>query len=72
MAGTRHVQIVGDPETYEVLCETGTTKVLVNRRARLRQRVEALEAELARIRRALTTERTCDRCQRPGEMTGPS
>lgn len=53
MAGMKQVRIVGDPEVYEVLCETETTILLVNPAARLRRDVADLEAKMERLRRQL-------------------
>lgn len=49
----RRVLIVGDPEIYEILCETATTMMLVNPAARLRRELEAIEARLAEVRAQL-------------------
>lgn len=49
----RRVHIVGDPETYEVLCETETTKILVNTDARARRDIAQLEAQIKELRTQL-------------------
>lgn len=49
----RTVRIVGEPDPFEVLCETPTTMVLINPTARLRQQVSELEDRLATIKRQL-------------------
>ena len=55
------VRIVGEADAFEVLCETATTKVLVNRSAKLRLDVEDLELRLASLRQQLVaSERTAD------------
>lgn len=51
----RVVRIVGDPETYEVLCETETTKILVNCDARVRRDIAILERQLEDLRAQLVT-----------------
>ena len=47
------VRIVGEADAFEVLCETATTKVLVNRSAKLRLAAEDLDRRLASIRQQL-------------------
>lgn len=68
----RQVRIVGDPETYEVLCETESTKVLINPAARMRLDLAHLEEQMAELRRQLD-HHACRRVTdvSGNEMTGP-
>jgi len=55
------VRIVGEVDAFEVLCERATTKVLVNRSAKLRLEAEDLARRLASIRQQLVaSERKTD------------
>lgn len=49
----RQVRIVGEPDVYEVLCETASTIVLINPAAKLRQQITELEARLTELRAQL-------------------
>lgn len=46
----RTVRIVGHEDPWEVICETPTSMVLVNRNARRRDEIATLEAKLAELR----------------------
>lgn len=52
----KRVRIEGDPEEYEVLCETDSTLLLVNPAARQRRTIAELEAQLDAARRRLDDE----------------
>jgi hypothetical protein len=56
MHAARHGQIVriaGDPDSWEVFCETDTTMVLVNRAAKARKELAVLERKLQVLRREI-------------------
>lgn len=49
----RTIRIVGDEDPWEVIGETPTSMVIVNPRAKQREQLAALEAQLADLRAQL-------------------
>lgn len=71
MAGAREVRIVGHDDPWEVLCETETTMVLVNRVARDRRDLATLERDLAQARERLAARVTSATDVSGNPLTGP-